>query len=52
MKAMPIENPAQTLMSQDDGFEHTSPLGCFPLGASLYGVMDMAGNIWEWIADW
>lgn len=24
------------------------PAGSFPLGASAYGVLDMAGNVWEW----
>lgn len=32
----------------------TRPLevGSFPTGASPYGILDMAGNIWEWVADW
>jgi len=35
-----------------DGYSTTSPVGSFPLGASPYGAMDMAGNVWEWCADW
>ncbi len=30
----------------------TSRVGSYPPGASPYGVMDMAGNAWEWVQDW
>jgi len=38
--------------SRESGVKGTSPVGSYPEGVSPCGAFDMAGNVWEWTADW
>jgi len=35
-----------------NGYDTLSPVGALIDGQSPYGLNDMAGNVWEWVADW
>jgi formylglycine-generating enzyme required for sulfatase activity len=40
--------PLRAMYGDDDGAPTTAPVGHYPKGATPEGVMDMAGNVWEW----
>ena len=42
----------QVMFTADDGWAATAPVGSFSKGASRYGVDDVVGNVWEWVADY
>lgn len=47
-----FEDGRANLSGDGDGYKATAPVGMFPGGASPYGLLDMAGNAAEWVADW
>jgi formylglycine-generating enzyme required for sulfatase activity len=42
------EAPDKSQANFDRAVGRTTPVGSYPAGASPYGVLDMAGNVWEW----
>lgn len=46
------EAPNSTLLNFARKNGDIMPVGSFLEGVSPYGALDMAGNAWEWVADW
>ena len=45
------EEPNASLLNFDANLGGTTPVVRYPSGKSPYGVLDMAGNVWEWVQD-
>ena len=46
------ESADPSRLNFDNSIGHPTPIGLYPLGATPDGILDMAGNVWEWVIDW
>lgn len=44
--------PGNGVLNFNNYLKDTTPVEKYPRGVSPYRVLDMGGNVWEWVADW
>jgi eukaryotic-like serine/threonine-protein kinase len=44
--------PNKSLLNFNYNVGDTTAVGIYPSGASPYGALDMAGNVYQWVNDW
>ena len=50
-RKVPAVNEQQTTSVRIYAAGNVTPVGLYPHGATPEGIEDLAGNVWEWVAD-